>query len=47
MAPRALFVGAPALGWWPKKTRQWRFFGIELACSTALCVVMICAFHYV
>jgi len=47
VAPLAFFVGAPVFGWWPKNTREWRLFGIVLACFTVFCVVMICAFHYV
>lgn len=39
----ALFLGS---GVWPRNTRQWRTFGILLACFTLVCVVMFGAFHY-
>jgi drug/metabolite transporter (DMT)-like permease len=46
LAPLALLAGAPEWGWWPRTVRQWRLFGIALACFTFFCLVMICAFHY-
>lgn len=45
-APLAFFAGALCFGWWPKNTREWRFFGAALACFTAFSVLMICVFHY-
>ena len=45
IAPAALAFGAHMWGFWPRSTRQWRLYGIVLACFTVFCVVMTCAFH--
>ncbi|HEX3985563.1 MAG TPA: hypothetical protein VHX13_03045 [Acidobacteriaceae bacterium] len=47
VAALAWFTAVVASGWWPKTTREWRFFRLTLAAFTAVCVVAICVFHYV
>lgn len=45
IAPLAAAFSVLAIAWAPKSTREWRLFGILLACFTVFCVVMICMFH--
>jgi hypothetical protein len=45
IAALAFPFGALVFGWWPKSTREWRWFGTVLACFTIFTVVMICVFH--
>lgn len=46
IAPIGWMGGTLVGGWWPKSARQWRIYGITLACFTVFCVLMICVFHY-
>jgi hypothetical protein len=45
IASLAFNFAAHSFGWWPKSIREWRLYGIVLACFTVFCVVMTCEFR--
>lgn len=46
IVPPLFAFTALVVGFWPKGIRQWRTFGLLLACFTVFCLVMFCEFHY-